>query len=197
MSSLRRRKFVCAGVAALLLVAGGFYLARILTGPVSLTELTELPEGCPGPEFRFKMPDVYMRGLYSEGQELKALPGWYRCHPLVRGDTVLYRYVTTADPVVKVVRAIPGDRFALSPDRKKRGWNLKVNGDFILSADGYTPYFFGAETPPTLSLYEKTRHGILREGEAIVLSAFPPGDRDSGLFGLAAINDLVARVEAK
>jgi hypothetical protein len=97
-------------------------------------------------------------------------------------------------PVVRIARGVPGDKFELISDKPNHAWNIKINGKFVLDNVG-KPYFFGAETPPTLSLYEKSHHGLLGPGEAIIFSSFPPGDKDSGVSGLASVDDLVGRVE--
>ena len=61
--------------------------------------------------------------------------------------------------------------------------------------DRTVPYFFGAETPPTLSLYVQSSGGVLRSGDVIILSTLPPGDSDSGVFGVASIVDLLGKVD--
>jgi hypothetical protein len=59
----------------------------------------------------------------------------------------------------------------------------------------HDPYFFGPESPPVLSLYEKARPDGLRAGEVILLSSVPPGGSDSGSFGICSVRDLIAKVE--
>src|SRR5690348_7256404 len=68
-----------------------------------------------------------------------------------RGDTVSYRFSPNQEPVPRIVRGIPGDRFELLPDEAHGAWNLKINGELIMSGD--QPYFFGGKDKPTLALY--------------------------------------------
>lgn len=142
------------------------------------------------------MADSFMDGLVKKGQKIKILTNWYACHALERGDLVYYQYSTNFDPVVKVVRAIPGDKFKVTRDKDKGAWNLAVNGEVLMDEAAQAPYYFGANPSTVLSLYEKENNGVLKDGDVIVLSNVPPGSSDSGLFGVASVSDIVGRVEA-
>lgn len=135
----------------------------------------------------------YMRDILESGKSYEALMGYYHCNPLQRNDIVLYRFSNTADPVIKIVRAVEGDRFELVQNKNIKAWNLRINGELIMYKD--QPYFFGAATKPTLGLYEKSRANVLGKDELIVLSQVPPGFDDSGIFGVINKNDIVAKIK--
>ena len=58
-------------------------------------------------------------------------------------------------------------------------------------------YSFGGERPPPLKLAEESRKGIVGNGEVILFSSFPPGDRDSGTFGMISTVDIVGKAIVK
>ncbi|MCM2282468.1 MAG: S26 family signal peptidase [Bdellovibrionaceae bacterium] len=149
---------------------------------------------CPGPTQQMQMNDVYMRGVLEIGQSYSAHMNWYACHPIKKGDLVLYRFSWKFDPVVKRVVGAPGDKIALVLDPHDQGWNLKIN-DKIIQADK-KPYAFGTKTvPPPLANYAKSYSGVIQKDHAVVLSTVPPGESDSGSFGAISLGDIVARVE--
>ncbi len=158
-------------------------------------QIFTIPKECPGPEVAFNMTDVYMRGVVEEGKQVKVRLNWYACNSIERGDVVLYRYSGKFSPVIKRVVGVPGDSFHLVKDKKNKAWNLDINGKLVQSQLSAEPYFFGAEETATLILYEKPRKGKLGKGEVILFSSFPPGDRDSGLFGLISTKDVIGKVE--
>lgn len=151
---------------------------------------------CPGETKEFAQRDPYMRGVLEVGQKFKVIMNYYDCNEPKRGDLVFYQLHHSMDPVVKIVRGVPGDKFSLSRDKLHGGWNLEVNGDKVYSAvDKKEAYFFGASTPPPLALYEKSHKGKIGPGNILLLSSWPPGDIDSGLFGMFSLTDVVGKVE--
>ncbi len=177
-------------------------LSKVLTATLAVSSLAALvwfcrpsrESSCGGSPEVLEMKDVYMAGRIEKGAQFRMLPGWYSCHPVERGDLVYYSYSDQDEPVVKIARGLPGDRFETVRDPKRPAWNLKVNEE-VIDWDRGGPYFFGTDEPPTLSLYESERNNVLREGELILLSNVPPGDADSARIGLARVQDLVGKVE--
>jgi hypothetical protein len=149
---------------------------------------------CPGERVRLVMGDVYMRGIIEEGEKFDVIMNYYACNPFKRGDYILQHLSASMDPVVKILRGLPGDKFELSKDSGGRGWNLVINGDPVMWEAENKPYFFGGKQAPTLALYEKSRKGILGADEIIILGNWPPGNNDSGIFGVFSINDVLGKV---
>lgn len=192
-----KSKNVVIAVAALLVVVAAvlFYghhtrLRDDLT-PQSLYDFD--PNKCPGKTYRLKMADLYMRGLLEFGEEFKASMNWYKCNQPVVGDMVLYRFSGSTMPVVRRIVAVAEDLIAVKHEKAAGYWILLVNDQMVKSETG-TPYFFGGSAEPPLKLYEKTHGGKISAGEAVVFSSFPPGSDDSGVFGVIAVQDIVAKV---
>jgi len=148
---------------------------------------------CPGETITRSMEDPYMRGIIEQGQKYRVIMNYYACNPIRKGDYVLHRLSSTLEPTVKIVEGVPGDRFSLVKDKEHNAWNVVVNDDMV-KRNG-KPYFFGAPTAPTMSLYEKAQKGLLQKGDIILLSSWPPGDRDSGIFGVMSVQDVLGKVE--
>ncbi len=150
---------------------------------------------CPGETKTYTMNDPYMRGVIEPGQKFKVIMNYYDCNPVKRGDLVFYQMHKSMDPVVKYARAVGGDKFSLSKDDKYKAWNIKVDGEFVRSEVDQIPYFFGGPTAPPLASYERTHKGKVQTGDVIILSSWPPGDIDSGTFGMFSMEDVVGKVE--
>lgn len=151
---------------------------------------------CPGDAIDFTVPDPYMRGIVNEGQKVKVVMNYYECNDLKHGDIVLYKYSQYQDPVIRRVVAVPGDTFKLR-SVEREGWELIVNDKVVTGIKGQ-PYRFGVDKyAPPLELAAKQRNHKLPEKELIVFSAFPPGDRDSGMFGLSNQVDIVGKVQVQ
>ncbi len=149
---------------------------------------------CPGETLTLNMDDQYMKGFIEEGAKFKVTINWYACHAIERDDIVFYRISKMMNPVVRMARGIPGDKFKTVPDKNNQGWNIIIN-DKPVMWEGRIPYFFGASVPPPLSLGEKSRKGVLGPTDVILLSTVPPGHIDSGIFGISNIVDVIGKIE--
>jgi hypothetical protein len=141
------------------------------------------------------MNDPYMRGVIEPGQKFKVITNYYDCNPPKDGDMVFYQMHKSMEPVVKFIRGKEGDKFTLTKDKKYNAWNLEVNGEKVYSAvDKSQAYFFGAPSMPPLGRY-LANHKVIGRGDVILLSSWPPGDTDSGTFGMFNLVDVVGKVE--
>lgn len=170
----------------LVLVEGGLYLSHYKKNNV-------LQGGCAIEEKTIVADDPEMKGLVEPGKKLTLSSGWYQCHPLVDGDLVLYRYSSSADPVIRIVRAVEDDKIKLSVDKKYQAWNLLVNGDMVMGVNK-EPYHFGNSNPSMLSLYMESRKKGLLPGDVILFASQNSGHKDSGAFGIANVKDVVGKL---
>jgi hypothetical protein len=196
---MKNRKFIIVGIVLFAAAIAAYILLRSKPEPEAVvTERVRKeiynfdPKVCPGETVNIKMTDTYLRGLIEEGAEVKTTLNFYSCARLERGDIVLYRFSEFDNPVFRRVVAVEGDKFNLTELAKGTGWELTVNGKKVLGVKGEV-YSFGGKVPPPLKLAADSHGGLIGKGEAILFSAFPPGDRDSGVFGLVATGDLVGK----
>lgn len=140
-----------------------------------------------------EMADVLMTGTIDKGEKFKASFGWYKCHAVERNDIVLLKVPGTQKQVVKIVRALKGDRFEVVREPITRSWALKINSTLLMYKN--KPYFFGDDQfKPTLQIFEKSHKQTLGENEYIVFSGVPPGFEDSSNFGIVSSEEFVAKV---
>lgn len=170
-----------------------------MTGPeISAEDVFKFDKSkCPAGVAILTMGDVYLRGVLEKDQPFRALLNWYKCHAIRKGDLVLYRYSQHSDPVVRMVTAIPGDKFRVVKNKEMGAWNLKVNGILVRAHEAENKnrsYYFGAELPPPLGLYERANKGVLKSERVIISSSFPPGNMDSGTLGVISLEDIIGKV---
>src|SRR4051812_26773813 len=106
---------VIALIAAVLGGAGYYYWSH-RPGPVPTTPRYANDRPCPGKTQTLVMKDPNLGETLKQGEQFDVLTNWYGCHAVERGDLVLYRFSETRDPVVRIARGIPGDRFHLVQD---------------------------------------------------------------------------------
>jgi hypothetical protein len=175
-------------LTSILFLTGGATIVYVFWGDeaVKLTSEFNFSTGkmdCVGQKVESKQEDEFMTGLVEKGSEMLVLKDYYDCNELKRGDIVSFRVSPPLQPVVKVVRAIGGDKFEIIPDEvSKKRYYIKVNGEYVTDRTGR----FTIETPgkPALLTYQNARNGILKEDETMLLSNVSPGKADSASLGL-------------
>jgi len=155
--------------------------------------LQEIPEN----KCIFKVEKKQVRGnslspLVNDGDKIKALYGYYNCHPIKRNDIVLVRYSGNKYPLIKIVKGIPNDSFHLK--KVKNGWQILVNGKVLKNSEGKA-YLLNEQRKKMLFLYEKDYHGVIPENAYLVLGNLPEGSMDSTRFGLIGKSSIIAKVE--
>lgn len=173
-------------------IAGGVYFASTKLKKAPDQVVAPAAPSCPGIQKAFTHLDSYMRGVVEPGSQVYAYEHWYQCNSPQRGDLILFKMGESPDPFVRIIRAIPGDRFKVVENKELKAWHLIVNDKVVMDND--KPYFFGGANPAALKNYEVQRNGVLGPGEVIVLSRNSPGDKDSGVFGIFSLQDLKGRV---
>jgi len=134
-----------------------------------------------------------MAGLLSDGDTVSVQFGYYGCNDPKTGDITLVRFAGDTNPLVKVIKATPGDSFSLSRDISC-GWNIIVNGQAACNHQG-TKYCIGATGYRMLSLYVQSYNGIIPQDAYLVLGNLVAGSTDSTRFGLTSRGSLLGKVE--
>ena len=144
-----------------------------------------------------KIEEMTVRGssldpLIKPEQTIKALFGYYNCHEIERGDVVLFDYAGNKNPLIKVVKGIPGDKFELR--ETEGGWNIIVNNKYVKNFEG-KPYLIFGNRYKMLALYERDYKGVIPENAYLLLSNQVAGSIDSTAFGLVDKSGIIAKVE--
>jgi hypothetical protein len=139
------------------------------------------------------MSEAYMRPLIKRDDKYVALLKYYDCHPIHRGDVVLAYTTDDKEPVVRIVRGVPGDKYQVISDTKNKSWNIKINEE-ILKTDT-TPYYFGSVQGAALLEEQKSKGPNLGNDEFILFSMISPGSRDSGMVGRISRAKILGKVK--
>jgi len=75
-----------------------------------------------------------MEGILSDGDVVAVQFGYYGCNAPKKGDVALVHFSGDPNPLVKTIKATPGDSFSLS--QAACGWNIIVNGNALQNSKG-------------------------------------------------------------
>lgn len=131
-----------------------------------------------------------LSGIVEPGENLKLLIGYYKCMPVEMGDIVAYNFTGNPVPVVKIVKAVSGDRFRLQ--RNDSCTTIFVNEVIMKNSYGI-PYCLDGQAYRLLSLYEKDYRGFIPKDAYLLLGNLPGGSTDSSWFGLVDKGDFVGK----
>ena len=134
-----------------------------------------------------------LSGLIEEGAKIKVLENYYACNDVKRGDIVLYDYAGSVNPLIKVVKGIPGDKIDLKQNDKS-GWNILINGEILKTSKG-EPYNIDTRGYKMLNLYIKDYGGEIPQDGYLILGNNPVGTLDSTVFGLVNKDDFIGKVK--
>lgn len=133
-----------------------------------------------------------LEGFLADGASVKVLNNYYKCGEgeVSRDDVVLFSYAGNKDPLIKIVKAVPGDRFHLQ--RTAGGWNISINDQMLTNING-AMYLLDRERYEMLHLYEKDYGGIIPANSYLILGNLVEGTMDSTYFGLVDESNIIAK----
>ena len=129
--------------------------------------------------------------LFRPGDEVILLMDPEQCLPIARGEIVAYQNPSRLDPFLKIVKAIPGDRFGLR--KEADGWRLIVNGEVVTNTEGL-PYLFGAWRAQRLSAEAEKDAGVIPPESYLLLGNLVGGSIARSRFGLGARARIIGRL---
>lgn len=160
----------------LLMVSG--WLMVVMTGSPQPAPAVEAGTGCSTPQQLVVRGDS-MAPLINDSQTVTVQRGYYDCHQVQPGDVVTINWSGSDAPLLKQVRAVPGDGLGLD------GCHLVRDGQTLRTVTG-EPYCFHRGEIDMLGLYT----GEHIDGY-LVLGQQPGGSTDSSEFGLVG-KDMIA-----
>jgi len=134
-----------------------------------------------------------LSGILENGDTVRIHVGYYQCHPVEREDIVAYNYAGKEAPLIKIVKAIEGDKFQLKKSTAGCGWNILINDKILKNSQG-KDYCFGEHGYRMLSLYEKDYKGVIPKDTLLILGNWANGSLDSTRFGLVDKGDLLGKI---
>ena len=133
----------------------------------------------------YEVRGASLAGVIRPGSCVVVLEGYYGCNPVKKGDIAAYRYGGDTNLIIKVVKGVPGDAFALN------GSNILINGKTATNSDG-KPYVFS--NVRMLSLYAKD-YPVIPKNTYLILGNMAGGSLDSSRFGLVDKSDIIGMVQ--
>jgi signal peptidase I len=135
-----------------------------------------------------------LEGIVASGQTVNVFFGYYQCNQPDKGDLVLVYYAGNDNPILKIIKAVPGDQFSLA--KAGGGWNILVNGSKLKNSEN-KEYVINGQKSQMLSLYVESYNNVIPADAYLVLGNLIKGSIDSTTFGLVSRNDIIGKVEIK
>jgi signal peptidase I len=132
-----------------------------------------------------------LKGLIEPGDSILLVFGFYDCNPIARGDIVAFRHSARENPVIKMVRGVPGDNFKVKDTGA--GWQIILNNQ-ILKTTLDEPYVLNENTHRVLLGFQESYNETIPDDAYLLLGSSVDGDLDSTRFGLIHKSDIVGKV---
>jgi len=132
-----------------------------------------------------------LSGVLENGESVKVLFGFYDCNEVKREDIVVYNYAGNHEPIIKIVKGVPGDNFSFK--KSGYGWNILI-GNRVVNNSRNQPYLLDEESYKILLLYKNDYQGVIPANTYLILGNLPAGSLDSSRFGLISAEDILGAV---
>ena len=169
--TVRRGFYDCLLVFAVLSAAGFFW------PPVSWAQ-----DSCPARAVTVRGDSLFH--LLPDGSRLMMKPA--ACAgPVRRDDLVIFRTGARAQPVIKIAKGLPGDRFAVDQD------GFIIVNDAALENSAGAAYRLPAQARALLLAYQDGYGGVIPAGAYLLLGDSANSVIDSTRLGLIHISDFI------
>jgi signal peptidase I len=135
-----------------------------------------------------------LAGILESGTKIKILYDYYQCHETQKEDIIVFQPDLELNPVVKIIKGLPGDALALRGDGKN--WNILINGEILKTSTG-DAYQVNDQAFQMLSLYIRDYQGKIPPKAHLLLGNAISGSSDSTKYGLIDISDIIGKVVYK
>ena len=132
-----------------------------------------------------------LSGLIEGGETVKIDFGFYNCNEIKREDIVIYNFLGNPDPIIKVVKGLPGDRFNFQQSGDY--WQLLINEEIAKNSYGEI-YHLNENSYNLLNLYVKDYNGMIPDNTYLILGNLASGSLDSSRFGLVDKSAILGKV---
>ncbi len=135
-----------------------------------------------------------MEELFKPEEPITVETGYYSCHPIKRGDIVIFSHAGRPAPLIKMVMAVPGDHFELR--EHPYGYHFFINSKKMKTPKG-VEYSFPRQNSKMLKLYEQDFKGVMPADTYFVFGTETAGSLDSTRFGPLRKESFLGRVIMK
>lgn len=142
---------------------------------------------------QFEVHGSSLAPLINPGETIKLLYGYYDNHPVEREDIIAYDYAGNDAPIIKIVKAIPGDSWHLEKSDQEDSYQIIVNNKPLRNSEDIL-YQIPESNIQTLKLYAES-YPTLPENTYLILGNQVGGSLDSTRFGLIDRSGIIGKVE--
>jgi len=132
-----------------------------------------------------------MEPVLMDGQEIAIDETYYQENAIQKGDIATIVFSWREEPLVKFIRAVPGDTIALN--QSGLVYHILVNGEAALNSEG-EPYSLTYAKSRMIDLYIQEYSGIIPDDMYLVLGNQTGGTQDSTQFGLVDLENISGKV---
>lgn len=160
--------------------------------PVLLDQPADESEEC-----QIKAEERIVRGnslspVINSGDTVKILFNYYDCYPIERDDIIIYNYAGNENPLIKIVKAMPGDSYELE-ETDSGEWHILINGQILKNSED-KQYLISDSRYKMLSLYEDDYQNGISQNTYLLLGNLASGSQDSTRFGFVDKSDILGKV---
>jgi hypothetical protein len=148
-------------------------------------------------EESYKIKDSSLANFLKSDSNVKVLLDYYQCNEIKRGDIVLYKEDSQSEPIIKIVKGIPGDAFGMQGDGMS--WNFVINNEVIATPKGDF-YQVNAKDGEALIVYfqklstDKDSIPTIPLKKYLLFENIASGGIENAPFGLANISGIIGKV---
>ena len=129
--------------------------------------------------------------MLKEGDKVKIFLGYYETNEVKRNDVVLTEFLWRENPLLKIVRGLPGDELVIK--KSDGGFNIFINNQILTNSEGVS-YIIDSKGANLLGLYAKDYEGKIPDGAYLILGDDYLGSLDSTDFGLVGKSNFKGKV---
>jgi|GEM_PF-872059 len=184
------------------LIYAGIFIAVIIVIELALVAYVKLNRGsqkfnltCVSETTDETVRGQSLTGIIADGETVKLQKGFYNCNPVQRGDIVAFNLSGRPEPIIKIVKALPGDSFALEKNNGGK-YNIIINGQIAMALPGQS-YELTEGRQKMLELYINDYDGAIPPDTYLLLGTVAGGSLDSTRFGLVGKEGIIGKVEVR
>lgn len=131
-----------------------------------------------------------LNGVLYHGDCVILYENYYSCNNIKKGDIVAYSFSGNDNPIIKIIKGIPGDNFKIN--LTKDGWKILINFKVLKNSNNKS-YKFNNNDVKMLKLYAND-YPIIPENTYLIMGNKEFGTLDSSRFGLVSKDDILGKV---
>ena len=145
----------------------------------------------------FNAKEYIVRGyslnpLIKNNDCIYILKDYYKDNKIKHEDIIAYDFIGNEDLIIKIVKALPGDKFEMRENEDQK-WNIFINNSILKNSEGLS-YSLNEQKSKMLRLYSKN-YPIIPDNRYLILGNSPEGSLDSSKFGFADRENIIGKVK--